>query len=87
MEHLKILKKLIDSYQEETLFVRMPHVFLDIFVYINHLIYIKKAFTGVPGKTNHGQLSVFVTKEMKVLTPCLRDIPLSGLKDHVCINY
>ncbi|CEG81745.1 Putative Lysine--tRNA ligase [Rhizopus microsporus] len=40
------------------------------------------SFTGVPGKTNHGQLSVFVTKEMKVLTPCLRDIPLSGLKDH-----
>ncbi|KAF7729243.1 hypothetical protein EC973_004773 [Apophysomyces ossiformis] len=39
------------------------------------------SFTGVPGKTNHGQISVFVTKEMKVLTPCLHDIPRSGLKD------
>lgn len=39
------------------------------------------AFTGVPGKTNHGQLSVFVTNEMKVLTPCIQDIPRSGLKD------
>ncbi|KAI8370478.1 lysyl-tRNA synthetase [Radiomyces spectabilis] len=39
------------------------------------------SFTGVPGKTNHGQLSMFVTQGMKVLTPCLRDIPRSGLKD------
>lgn len=41
------------------------------------------AFTGVPGKTNHGQLSVFVTKEMKVLSPCIQDIPKTGLKDPV----
>ncbi|KAG0171199.1 hypothetical protein DFQ28_004103 [Apophysomyces sp. BC1034] len=39
------------------------------------------SFTGVPGKTNHGQISVFVTKEMNVLTPCLHDIPRTGLKD------
>ncbi|KAI8891430.1 lysyl-tRNA synthetase [Backusella circina FSU 941] len=39
------------------------------------------SFTGVPGKTNKGQLSVFVTNEIKVLTPCLRDIPRTGLKD------
>ncbi|KAI8643153.1 lysyltRNA synthetase putative [Parasitella parasitica] len=39
------------------------------------------SFTGIPGKTNHGQLSVFVTKDMKVLTPCLKDIPRTGLKD------
>ncbi|CEP18782.1 hypothetical protein [Parasitella parasitica] len=42
---------------------------------------IASAFTGVPGKTKHGQLSVFVTKEMQVLTPCLQDIPRTGLKD------
>ncbi|KAI7900281.1 lysyl-tRNA synthetase [Cokeromyces recurvatus] len=39
------------------------------------------SFTGVPGKTNHGQLSLFVTQEMKVLTPCLRNIPRNGIKD------
>ncbi|KAI9476216.1 MAG: lysyl-tRNA synthetase [Benjaminiella poitrasii] len=39
------------------------------------------SFTGVPGKTNHGQLSVFVTQGMEVLTPCIQDIPRSGLKD------
>ncbi|KAG0784803.1 hypothetical protein G6F16_003558 [Rhizopus arrhizus] len=38
-------------------------------------------FVGVPGKTNHGQLSIFVTNEMKVLSPCLHDIPRTGLKD------
>lgn len=43
------------------------------------------AFTGVPGKTNHGQLSVFVTDEMKVLAPCLHDIPRNGLKDPVSV--
>jgi lysyl-tRNA synthetase class 2 len=45
------------------------------------------SFTGVPGKTNHGQLSLFVTKEMKVLSPCLQDIPKTGLKDPVRLNY
>ena len=39
------------------------------------------AFTGVPGKTNRGQPGVFVTREMQVLTPCLHDIPKTGLKD------
>ncbi|KAI9033708.1 hypothetical protein CLU79DRAFT_724945 [Phycomyces nitens] len=39
------------------------------------------SFTGVPGKTNHGQLSVFVTKEMKILSPCLHNIPKHELKD------
>ncbi|KAG2231613.1 hypothetical protein INT48_006699 [Thamnidium elegans] len=39
------------------------------------------SFTGIPGKTNHGQLSVFVTKEMEVLSPCLQDIPRTGIKD------
>ncbi|CAO3656813.1 unnamed protein product [Mucor hiemalis] len=39
------------------------------------------SFTGIPGKTNHGQLSVFVTNEMKVLSPCIKDIPRSSLKD------
>ncbi|KAG2198687.1 hypothetical protein INT46_003263 [Mucor plumbeus] len=39
------------------------------------------SFTGVPGKTNHGQLSVFVTKDMQVLSPCIQDIPRTGLKD------
>ncbi|OBZ83056.1 putative lysine--tRNA ligase, cytoplasmic [Choanephora cucurbitarum] len=39
------------------------------------------SFTGIPGKTNHGQLSVFVTNEAKVLSPCIQDIPRSGLKD------
>ncbi|KAL0082391.1 protein KARS-1, isoform c [Phycomyces blakesleeanus] len=39
------------------------------------------SFTGVPGKTNHGQLSVFVTKDMRVLSPCLHDIPKHELKD------
>ncbi|KAI8330554.1 putative Lysyl-tRNA synthetase, partial [Blakeslea trispora] len=39
------------------------------------------SFTGVPGKTNHGQLSVFVTDELRVLSPCIQDIPRSGLKD------
>ncbi|KAG2226784.1 hypothetical protein INT45_005749, partial [Circinella minor] len=39
------------------------------------------SFTGVPGKTNRGQPGVFVTREMRVLTPCLHDIPKAGLKD------
>lgn len=39
------------------------------------------AFTGIPGKTNHGQLGVFVTREMKVLSPCIQDIPRTGIKD------
>ncbi|KAI9488425.1 putative Lysyl-tRNA synthetase [Zychaea mexicana] len=39
------------------------------------------SFTGVPGKTNRGQAGVFVTREMRVLTPCLQDIPRAGLKD------
>ncbi|KAI8977251.1 hypothetical protein BDF20DRAFT_913599 [Mycotypha africana] len=39
------------------------------------------SFTGVPGKTKHGQLSVFVTNEMKVLTPCLQDLPRKSLLD------
>ncbi|KAI8139449.1 putative Lysyl-tRNA synthetase [Fennellomyces sp. T-0311] len=39
------------------------------------------SFTGVPGKTNRGQPGVFVTREMSVLTPCLHDIPRTGLKD------
>lgn len=48
--------------------------------------YMKQAFTGVPGKTNHGQLSIFVTNEMKVLSPCLHDIPRTGLKDPVSLR-
>lgn len=47
---------------------------------------MKQAFTGVPGKTNHGQLSIFVTNEMKVLSPCLHDIPRTGLKDPVSLR-
>lgn len=47
----------------------------------NRLKKIVTAFTGIPGKTNHGQLSVFVTKEMKILSPCLQDIPRTGIKD------
>ncbi|KAI9356807.1 hypothetical protein BD770DRAFT_410999 [Pilaira anomala] len=39
------------------------------------------SFTGIPGKTNHGQLSVFVTNEMKVLSTCIQDIPRTGIKD------
>ncbi|KAI8997097.1 putative Lysyl-tRNA synthetase [Pilobolus umbonatus] len=39
------------------------------------------SFTGIPGKTNHGQLSLFVTTEMRVLSPCLHEIPTAGLKD------
>lgn len=40
------------------------------------------AFTGVPGKTNKGQSSLFVTNEMRVLSPCLHSIPTrTGLKD------
>lgn len=39
------------------------------------------AFTGVPGKTDRGQLGVFVTREMKVLSPCIQDIPRTGIKD------
>lgn len=35
----------------------------------------------MPGKTNHGQLSVFVTKDMQVLSPCIQDIPRTGIKD------
>ena len=35
----------------------------------------------MPGKTNRGQPGVFVTREMQVLTPCLHDIPKTGLKD------
>ncbi|CAO3652441.1 unnamed protein product [Cunninghamella echinulata] len=38
------------------------------------------AFTGVIGKTNHGQLSLF-TNKFWLLTPCLHDLPKSGLKD------
>ncbi|KAI8330236.1 hypothetical protein BC941DRAFT_456911 [Chlamydoabsidia padenii] len=38
------------------------------------------AFTGVMGKTKHGQLSVF-TNQLRLLTPCLHDLPRSGLKD------
>ncbi|KAI9306893.1 lysyltRNA synthetase putative [Cunninghamella echinulata] len=38
------------------------------------------AFTGVIGKTNHGQLSLF-TNKFRLLTPCLHDLPKSGLKD------
>jgi lysyl-tRNA synthetase class II len=48
--------------------------------------YMKQAFTGVPGKTNHGQLSIFVTNEMKILSPCLHDIPRTGLKDPVSLR-
>ncbi|KAI7876560.1 lysyl-tRNA synthetase [Lichtheimia hyalospora FSU 10163] len=40
------------------------------------------SFTGVPGKTNKGQPSLFVTNEMRVLSPCLHSIPTrSGLRD------
>ncbi|KAG2198455.1 hypothetical protein INT47_004442 [Mucor saturninus] len=39
------------------------------------------SFTGVPGKTDRGQLGVFVTREMKVLSPCIQDIPRTGIKD------
>ncbi|ORY98569.1 protein KARS-1, isoform c [Syncephalastrum racemosum] len=40
------------------------------------------SFTGVVGKTKHGQVSLFPTREIQVLTPCLHDIPSrSGLKD------
>ncbi|KAI9314585.1 hypothetical protein BX666DRAFT_2020175 [Dichotomocladium elegans] len=40
------------------------------------------SFTGVPGKTKKGQPSLFVTHEMRILSPCLRSIPSrSGLKD------
>lgn len=42
------------------------------------------AFTGVIGKTNHGQLSLF-TNKFRLLTPCLHDLPKSGLKDPVSI--
>ncbi|KAI7869153.1 hypothetical protein BDF14DRAFT_1785367 [Spinellus fusiger] len=38
-------------------------------------------FTGIPGKTNHGQLGIFITKGMTVLSPCLNSIPKSELKD------
>ncbi|ORY02158.1 lysyl-tRNA synthetase [Basidiobolus meristosporus CBS 931.73] len=38
--------------------------------------------TGIPGKTNTGQMSVFITKEFELLSPCLHDLPLhTGLKD------
>lgn len=38
-------------------------------------------FTGVAGKTNKGQISMVVTKNMRVLAPCLHNIPRTGLKD------
>ncbi|ORZ06475.1 hypothetical protein BCR42DRAFT_427198 [Absidia repens] len=38
------------------------------------------AFTGVLGKTNHGQVSVFAS-ELELLTPCLHDLPKTGVKD------
>ncbi|KAI8078919.1 uncharacterized protein BX664DRAFT_269897 [Halteromyces radiatus] len=38
------------------------------------------AFTGVVGKTKHGQLSIFAN-QLQMLVPCLHDIPRSGLKD------
>ncbi|KAK9719080.1 hypothetical protein K7432_005058 [Basidiobolus ranarum] len=38
--------------------------------------------TGIPGKTNTGQMSVFITKELELLSPCLHDLPLhTGLKE------
>lgn len=38
-------------------------------------------FTGVAGKTNKGQISMIATKDMRVLAPCLHNIPRTGLKD------
>lgn len=51
-----------------------------IILYLHFNVYYI-AFTGIPGKTNHGQLSVFVTNEMKVLSTCIQDIPRTGIKD------
>ncbi|KAI8071594.1 Lysyl-tRNA synthetase [Gongronella butleri] len=37
-------------------------------------------FTGVVGKTNRGQISLFAS-DLSVLTPCLHDIPKTSIKD------
>ncbi|ORX45113.1 lysyl-tRNA synthetase [Hesseltinella vesiculosa] len=37
-------------------------------------------FTGVIGKTNHGQISLFAS-DLDVMTPCLHDIPKTNIRD------
>ncbi|RUP47056.1 lysyl-tRNA synthetase-like protein [Jimgerdemannia flammicorona] len=39
------------------------------------------ATSGVPGKTNIGQMSVFITRRLELLSPCLHNIPRAGLKE------
>ncbi|KAG2188639.1 hypothetical protein INT44_001394 [Umbelopsis vinacea] len=39
------------------------------------------AVSGVPGKTNHGQLSIYATERLNLLSPCLHDIPKTKLND------
>ncbi|KAG2184467.1 hypothetical protein INT43_000376 [Umbelopsis isabellina] len=39
------------------------------------------AVSGLPGKTNHGQLSVYTVDKLELLAPCLHDIPKSKLND------
>lgn len=39
--------------------------------------------SGVPGKTNHGQLSIYATERLDLLSPCLHDIPKTKLNDAV----
>jgi lysyl-tRNA synthetase class 2 len=41
------------------------------------------AVSGLPGKTNHGQLSIYATDRLELLSPCLHDIPKSKLNDAV----
>ncbi|RUS30284.1 hypothetical protein BC938DRAFT_479613 [Jimgerdemannia flammicorona] len=41
------------------------------------------ATSGVPGKTNIGQMSVFITRRLELLSPCLHNIPRAGLKESV----
>ncbi|KAM3586712.1 hypothetical protein VKS41_001769 [Umbelopsis sp. WA50703] len=39
------------------------------------------AVSGLPGKTNYGQLSVYTADRLELLAPCLHDIPKSKLND------
>jgi hypothetical protein len=90
LETTKPLKLLPRTFSVETLFVSVfyhegsvhEHWFPGTHSQPPFLICPYLELTGHVGKTKTGQLSVFITEDFELLSPCLHAIPTrSGLKD------